>query len=428
MNDETQTNSEQATSDSRGSEIGVGAMLRASRIRHGQDLRAVAAMLCVRYPYLEAIENGRYDELPGRTYAIGFIRAYADYLGLNSDEVVRRFKDDVATGKVRTELHFPTPVLETSIPSGAIISVGIVIAVIAYGGWYMSTAEEGFIARLIEPLPQRFGALMSSNDEAVVKAEATTATPAATTPESVTVVDAPPPPVEPTPMAEPQPAPKPAPKPAPQRETPVETAAATVEGLPVVEASAAVAAEPVAEPVVETPAAESVTVKPPPIAADPAPEQPSLPVPEPVVEAQQLDPQQITVETLPAPAPEPAAVLPVVETPPPSVSEQAALAPEAAAAPPPLTYREITVRANSDSWFEIKDEFGGASLAARTLRVGEEYRVPNRSGLLLVTGNAGALEILVDGESVPPIGRDGAVLRGVRLDADMLLNGTAVAE
>ena len=65
---------------------GVGALLRASRLRVGENLQDVAAMLCIRYPYLEAIESARYNELPGLTYAVGFIRAYAEHLGLDSEE------------------------------------------------------------------------------------------------------------------------------------------------------------------------------------------------------------------------------------------------------------------------------------------------------------------------------------------------------
>jgi len=45
----------------------------------------------------------------------------------------------------------------------------------------------------------------------------------------------------------------------------------------------------------------------------------------------------------------------------------------------------------------------------------------------LQAGNAGALEISVDGETVPAIGAVGAVLRSVALDADRLREGKAVA-
>ena len=58
----------------------------------------------------------------------------------------------------------------------------------------------------------------------------------------------------------------------------------------------------------------------------------------------------------------------------------------------------------------------------------DEYDVPNRTGLRLMTGNAGALELLVDGDSVPAIGEVGEVRRNVELDADKLKSGTAVTE
>ncbi len=67
-------------------------------------------------------------------------------------------------------------------------------------------------------------------------------------------------------------------------------------------------------------------------------------------------------------------------------------------------------------------------LVTRLLRVGDSYAVPNRKGLKLSTGNAGALEILVDGITVPAIGADGEVRRNVALEADKLKAGTAASQ
>jgi cytoskeleton protein RodZ len=60
------------------------------------------------------------------------------------------------------------------------------------------------------------------------------------------------------------------------------------------------------------------------------------------------------------------------------------------------------------------------------LRAGDSYRVPNKTGLTLLTGNAGALEVYVDGRKVPALGPGGAIRRDVALDADRLMAGTAV--
>ena len=74
----------------------IGVMLRATRVQAGLELRDVATMLKIRHTFMEAIEAGRYHELPGTAYAVGFVRTYADYLGLDGDLAVQRFKDEVA--------------------------------------------------------------------------------------------------------------------------------------------------------------------------------------------------------------------------------------------------------------------------------------------------------------------------------------------
>jgi cytoskeleton protein RodZ len=66
-------------------------------------------------------------------------------------------------------------------------------------------------------------------------------------------------------------------------------------------------------------------------------------------------------------------------------------------------------------------------LVTRILGQGSSYVVPPQKGLRLTTGNAGGLEILVDGVSVPPLGPFGAVRRDVALDAERLKAGTALA-
>jgi cytoskeleton protein RodZ len=63
---------------------------------------------------------------------------------------------------------------------------------------------------------------------------------------------------------------------------------------------------------------------------------------------------------------------------------------------------------------------------SRVLKSGETYAVPARAGLMLRTGNAGALQIAVDGKPVPSIGGIGAMRREVALDPGELAAGTAV--
>src|SRR5262250_2405819 len=74
----------------------VGQDLRTARLRRGDDLASVSRVLKIRKDHLEALEEDRLEALPGRTYAVGFVRSYADYLGLDSVQCVERFKAEIA--------------------------------------------------------------------------------------------------------------------------------------------------------------------------------------------------------------------------------------------------------------------------------------------------------------------------------------------
>ena len=82
------------------------------------------------------------------------------------------------------------------------------------------------------------------------------------------------------------------------------------------------------------------------------------------------------------------------------------------------------IKARIDSWVQIRDQ-DGEKLLTRVLRAGDSYRVPNRPGLLMGTGNAGGLEITVDSAVIPDLGPKGAVRRDIALDADSLKAGAS---
>jgi cytoskeleton protein RodZ len=87
----------------------------------------------------------------------------------------------------------------------------------------------------------------------------------------------------------------------------------------------------------------------------------------------------------------------------------------------------ITINAKSNSWIQVRDDNSNTMLVTRLLTAGDQYVVPDQPGLVLLTGNAGALEVIVDGDPVPSIGGVGVVRRGVVLDVDRLKAGTAVS-
>src|SRR4051794_8463906 len=98
--------------------VRTGAELRAARERLGLSLNDIAATLRIRPPHLEALEEGRISLLPGNAYALAFVRTYAGALGLDAEEMVRRFKAEAAAFD-QPELVFPVPMPERGLPAGA---------------------------------------------------------------------------------------------------------------------------------------------------------------------------------------------------------------------------------------------------------------------------------------------------------------------
>jgi cytoskeleton protein RodZ len=70
----------------------VGRMLEEARLRKGITLDKVEADLKIRKNYLLAMESGRWEDLPGYAYATGFLRTYGEYLGLSGDDLVEEYK------------------------------------------------------------------------------------------------------------------------------------------------------------------------------------------------------------------------------------------------------------------------------------------------------------------------------------------------
>lgn len=332
----------------------IGADLRAVRMARGESTADVAHQLRLRESYIEAIESGNFEVLPGVTYAIGFLRSYARYLRLDADDLIQRFKEEVSDITPPADLAFLEPVSESRVPRGGLVVLAVLLAVAAYGGWYYLSTRDLTVADLVPAVPEQFSNVMTAPDR-------------------------PGPQPQPSELGELVP-------PGPDDDATESSAAdSTVDG--------GVPAPP--ERLGSGGVADEV---PPPLAASP--------------------------EATPGMAPGIPAVPPVA-----SAGESAGRA-DGGAADGPRVYGEgntgsrITLRAGGESWIQVRAS-DDTLLMTRTLRRGDSYRVPNQSGLKLMTGNAGALDILVDGEAAPAIGAMGAVKRNVMLEPDRLKAGTA---
>lgn len=79
----------------------------------------------------------------------------------------------------------------------------------------------------------------------------------------------------------------------------------------------------------------------------------------------------------------------------------------------------VVLVAHDSSWIQVRSA-DRAFVRTRTLQPGDRFTVPDRNDLALSTGNAGGLEILLDGQSVGRVGAPGAVVKNLSLAPDVL--------
>jgi cytoskeleton protein RodZ len=90
---------------------GVGEFLRRERELRHISLDDVAERTKISRRYLEAIEEGQYDRLPGETFVRGFIRSYAQFVGLDPEDTLLLYNHARVVQEVpplRTERTSPT--------------------------------------------------------------------------------------------------------------------------------------------------------------------------------------------------------------------------------------------------------------------------------------------------------------------------------
>jgi len=315
----------------------IGAELRAARTARGEDLNDIAAYLRIRPSYLEALEAGEAARLPGRAYAIGFLRAYAQGLELDGSALAARLKA-VMEPAPAPELAPREPIVEHRRPTAALLAASLLLVVGIYGGYQLLSG-----GRSPHELP-----------EEVAEVPAPPSAPPASLPAEV----------------RPRPA---AAEPAPAEPAPIAVAAEPAVSVdPPVAAVSAPAADVTSAVAAETPEGEAA------IAAS-----------------------------------RPIAVLDVDAAPPPDSSEGAADG-------------RVVILARESSWVQVRSA-GRDWVRTRTLAPGERFVLPDRADLALWTGNAGGVELLVDGQSVGVVGAPGAVVKDLALAPDSLKLRTAAS-
>jgi len=85
----------------------IGNSLREARLRQGLDFPEIEQATKIRGKYLRALEEEAFEVLPAQTYVKGFLRSYADYLGLDGQLYVDEFNSRYVRGELEEEEEQP---------------------------------------------------------------------------------------------------------------------------------------------------------------------------------------------------------------------------------------------------------------------------------------------------------------------------------
>ena len=73
----------------------LGTRLREARVNKGYTLNTLQQMTKIQKKYLQALEEGRYDEIPGNFYIRAFVKQYADMVGLDGDQLLKDYESEL---------------------------------------------------------------------------------------------------------------------------------------------------------------------------------------------------------------------------------------------------------------------------------------------------------------------------------------------
>jgi cytoskeletal protein RodZ len=119
----------------------IGNSLREARMRRGLDYPELEQATKVRAKYLRALEEEEFEILPAPTYVRGFLRAYADYLGLDGqlyvDEYVSRYLPEAEEAPLRVRRSArprPSRRPESNVLLVGLLAIGLITALVI-GAW-----------------------------------------------------------------------------------------------------------------------------------------------------------------------------------------------------------------------------------------------------------------------------------------------------
>jgi cytoskeleton protein RodZ len=134
----------------------VGRLLRDQREGRGLTVADIERQIRIRRAYVEAIEAGRFDLLPGAAYIPAFLRAYASHVGLEPEKVLTAYQlSGVVPIKRALVLPADFPIVEKRAPIGLAVLTILLVVGAGYGVWHYLPRQTTVVSEQVPPVPDR---------------------------------------------------------------------------------------------------------------------------------------------------------------------------------------------------------------------------------------------------------------------------------
>lgn len=154
----------------------VGRLLRDQREALSLDLSDVEKSLRIRRSHLEAIEDGRFDKLPGAAYIPAFLRAYSTHVGLDPEKVLTAYHlSGPVPIKRPVSLPADFPIVIRRAPIGLAVLTVLLVVGAGYAVWSYLPREQTVVAEKVPPVPDRLLAAPQAATDAAPTNAATSA-------------------------------------------------------------------------------------------------------------------------------------------------------------------------------------------------------------------------------------------------------------
>lgn len=150
----------------------AGQYFKQIRTRRNRTLKDVASVLRVQPHHIACIEAGGLPDPPGFPYALGMVRSYARYLGMDAEPMVKVYKPQdylKQGGKHSVYLHQERPSFRWK------FVVALLVVMMAWGGWHYYghlifpsddyTVKQSFQNNNPEPSSENYGTLSESGEQ-----------------------------------------------------------------------------------------------------------------------------------------------------------------------------------------------------------------------------------------------------------------------